>query len=288
MHRLRHPVVALVVELAILALPLNAAYRFAMQIVYRLDALWGLLFALVAAVVACNAYNLYARLVAQRVADELAPRRARGVLYGIALGALLIAVVVATFLLTGVAKVGTGGAFALAGLPGVAVLAGAFEELVARGVVLRNLENVFGSAAAIVLSAALFAALHVGNPSATPLSLAALAIEGGAMLGAVYVATRSLWWTAGIHAAWNFTQTGVFGIADSGHPGQGLLRTELAGPEWLTGGAFGIEASVLGVALCAIVAAGFLVLADRRGQWVAPFWNRIPDGRRSRTSGKPS
>lgn len=274
MHCLRHPIVALIAELAILALSLNAAYRFAMQVVYRLDALWGVLFALVAAVVACNAYNLYARFVAHREADELAPRDARGALYGLALGALLIGIVLAVLALVGVAKLEAGGAFARAGLPGVAILAGTFEELVARGVVLRNLENVFGSLAAIALSAILFASLHIGNPGATPLSIAALGIEGGVMLGAVYLATRSLWWTAGIHAAWNFTQTGLFGIADSGHPGQGLLRTELAGPDWLTGGVFGIEASLVSVALCAIVAGGFLNFAGRRGQFVAPFWKR--------------
>jgi membrane protease YdiL (CAAX protease family) len=271
---LHHPVAALIAELALLALPLNAAYRFAMQVVYELDALWGALFALVAAVVACNAYNLYARFVAQRDSVELAPSRARSAAYGLALGALLIALVVAVLGLAGAASVGAGGSFAFAGLPGVAILAGAFEELVARGVVLRNLENVFGSAAAIVLSAILFAALHIGNPNATPLSIAALSIEGGIMLGAVYVATRSLWWTFGIHAAWNFTQTGLFGIADSGHAGQGLLRTELAGPAWLTGGAFGIEASVVSVVLCAVVAVAFLIHAWRRERFVPPFWKK--------------
>jgi len=274
MRWLRQPVGALIAELVILALPLNAAYRFAMQIVYRLDAIWGALFAFVAAVVACNAYNIYARFVARRAADELAPRHAAGALYGLALGALLIGIVVAALALASVAKFDAGGAFARAGLPGVALLAGTFEELVARGVVLRNLENVFGSFAAIALSALLFASLHIGNPGATPLSIAALGIEGGVMLGAVYVATRSLWWTAGIHAAWNFTQTGLFGIADSGHSGQGLLRTELVGPDWLTGGAFGIEASLVSVVLCVIVAALFLIYAHRRGHFVPPFWKR--------------
>jgi membrane protease YdiL (CAAX protease family) len=274
MRWLRHPVGGLIAELAILAIPLNAAYGFAMGIVYRLDALWGALFAIAAAVAACNAYNLYARFVARRDVDELAPRGIRGLGYGLGLGALLIAFVVAILALAGEARVGIGGSFASAGLPGVAIMAGAFEELVARGVVLRNLENVFGSFAAIALSAMLFAALHIGNPNATPLSITAIGIEGGVMLGAVYVATRSLWWTFGIHAAWNFTQTGVFGIADSGHPGQGLLRTELAGPDWLTGGAFGIEASAVSVALCVIVAGGFLTHAHQRGRWAAPFWKR--------------
>ena len=285
---LRHPVGALIAEFLILAIPLNAAYGFAMRVVYRLDALWGALFAIVAAIMACNAFNLYARFVAHREADELSPRRSRDALYGVGLGVLLMSIVVAILAMAGGAKFSAGGPFALAGLPGVAILAGAFEELVARGVVLRNLENVFGSAAAIVLSAALFAALHIGNPNATPLSIAAIGIEGGVMLGAVYVATRSLWWTFGIHAAWNFTQTGLFGIADSGHPGQGLLRTELTGPDWLTGGAFGVEASAASVALCAIVAAGFLLHAQRCGQLISPFWKRNVSLRHSGEGRNPS
>ncbi len=274
MRWLRHPLGALVAELAVLAVPLNAAYGFAVQIAYRLDPAWGVLFAIVAAVVACNAYNLYARFVARRNADELSPRLARGALYGAGLGALLVCLIVAILALGGGARSGVGGTFALAGLPGVAVVSGAFEELIARGVVLRNLENTFGSFAAIALSAILFAALHIGNPNWTPLSIAAIGIEGGVMLGAVYVATRSLWWTFGIHTAWNFTQTGLFGIADSGHSGRGLLHIELGGPAWLSGGAFGIEASAVSVALCAIVAAGFLFHAHRHGRFVPPFWKK--------------
>ncbi|MBS0589407.1 MAG: CPBP family intramembrane metalloprotease [Proteobacteria bacterium] len=275
MRWLRHPIGALIAELALLALPLNAAYRFAMRIVYRLDPIWGALFALVAAIVACNAYHLYARFLARRAADELAPSRARGALYGAGLGAALMFLCVVTAgIASGSVRFESGEGWRLAGLPGVAILAGAFEELVARGVVLRNLENVFGSVAAIVLSSFLFAVLHLGNPNATPLSIAALGIEGGVMLGAVYVATRSLWWTFGIHAAWNFTQTGVFGLADSGHPGTGLLRTEIEGPAWLSGGAFGIEASAVSAALCAIVAVAFLIHAHRHAQFVPPFWKR--------------
>ena len=95
MRWLRHPVGGLIAELAILAIPLNAAYGFAMGIVYRLDAVWGALFAIAAAVAACNAYNLYARFVARRDADELAPRGIRGLGYGLGLGASLIAFVVA-------------------------------------------------------------------------------------------------------------------------------------------------------------------------------------------------
>jgi membrane protease YdiL (CAAX protease family) len=269
---LRQPVIALIAEMLILAIPLNLVYGFAMHAVYRLDIVWGLLFAVVAAVVAGNGYNLYARLLAQRDAQELAPRRFVDVAHGGALGAFLICIIVAVIAMAGDLDLSIGGWPTLAALPGVALLAGVFEELIARGVVLRNLENVFGSEIAIALSAALFGWLHIGNPNATTLSAAAIGIEGGVMLAAVYIATRSLWWTIGMHMAWNFTQTTLFGIADSGHPGTGVLHAQISGPDWLTGGAFGIEASAVSVIVCALVALAFLVHAYRNGRIVAPLW----------------
>ena len=271
---LRHPLVALIAEFLILAIPLNAAYGYALRTVGQLNLGWGLLFASVAALVACNGYVLYARYVARRDAEELAARRIVGLPRGLALGALLICAIVAAIGLSGDLNFSLGGWPALAGLPGVAVLAGVYEELIARGVVLRNLENLFGSETAIVLSALLFGALHIGNPNWGLLNIAAVAIEGGVMLAAVYIATRSLWWTIGVHMAWNFTQTTIFGIADSGHEGHGLLRAHVAGPAWLTGGVFGIEASIISVALCVIVATLFLARAYRDKRIVAPIWKR--------------
>jgi membrane protease YdiL (CAAX protease family) len=271
---LRPPLVALIAELLILAIPLNVAYRYAMRTVYHLDVVWGVLFALVAALVACNAYVLYARYLARREAGEISALRFSDLARGWLLGALLICTVVAVIALTGDLHLSAGGGPALAGLPGVALLAGVYEELIARGVIFRNLENVFGSEIAIALSAALFGWLHIGNPNATPLSAAAIGLEGGVLLAAVYVYTRSLWWAIGTHMAWNFTQTTLFGIADSGNPGRGLLHAELAGPTWLTGGEFGIEASAIAVAVCAVAASVFLLRAYRRGRIVAPIWER--------------
>ncbi len=270
----RHPLVLLVLEFLFVGVPLFFAYGFAMNVVYRSSLGWGLLFALFAALVMSNAYVLWARFVARRDVAELALKKSSGLVFGATLGALLMCGVIAVIALAGDLRLSVGGKLALAGLPGVAALAGVAEELIARGVVLRNLENVFGSEIAIALSAALFGWLHLGNPHATALSAAAIGLEGGVMVAAIYIATRSLWWTMGVHAAWNFTQTGVFGLADSGQAGHGLLRSEIVGPEWFTGGMFGVEASVVSVAVCAIVAIFFLARAYRDKRIVVPIWER--------------
>jgi membrane protease YdiL (CAAX protease family) len=264
----------LIVEFLFLAAPLNLAYGFAMGSVYRLSVFAGLAFALLGGFAAISGYSLFARYLVKRVPDELAVARSPDLARGIALGTALIVAAVAIVALAGDLKLGMGGWPTLAGLPGVALLAGVYEELIARGVVFRNLENVFGSEIAIALSAALFGWLHLGNPHATTLSALAVGLEGGVLLAAVYMAMRSLWWTIGVHMAWNFTETGVFGIADSGNPGRGLLHAELAGPQWLTGGVFGIEASAVAVILCLAAAVWFLVRAYRMGRFVAPLWER--------------
>jgi membrane protease YdiL (CAAX protease family) len=273
-HRWLRPLLLLVVEFLVLAVPFDLAYGFAMDVVYRSKPVAGVLFALVAGAVLGHVYHLWARFVARRDSAELAVKRVAGFGIGAAIGAGLMCAVVACIALAGDLRLSAGNGPAAAGLPGVAVLAAIAEELIARGVILRNLENLFGSAIAIVVTGAIFGALHYGNPHATWLSTAAVGIEGGVMLSAVYVATRSLWWTIGVHMAWNFTQTTVFGIADSGHGGSGFFASEIHGPEWLTGGVFGVETSLLSVVACAIVAAVFLVHAARKRRFIAPIWSR--------------
>ena len=86
--------------------------------------------------------------------------------------------------------------------------------------------------------------------------------------------TRRLWMAIGIHAAWNFTQSGIFGVPTSGFPMKGVLVSELSGPEWLSGGAFGAEASVVTLTICTVAGVALLALAHRRGQFIAPFWRR--------------
>ena len=90
------------------------------------------------------------------------------------------------------------------------------------------------------------------------------------MLAAAYVLTRRLWLPIGIHAGWNFTQGGIFGVSVSGHPSGGLLDGTLTGPEWLSGGDFGAEASIVAVVLGIALGTILLRMAWRRGRFIAP------------------
>lgn len=155
---------------------------------------------------------------------------------------------------------------------------GVVEEIVLRGIFFRLIERLLGSWIALALSALLFGAAHLGNPNATWFAGLAIALEAGVMLAALYMVTRRLWAAIGLHAAWNFAQGAIYGIAVSGFPATGLLRPETIGSDLLTGGHFGAEASLPSIAVDTAFGVALLVVAVRRGRIVAPMWSRRRQG----------
>ncbi len=151
------------------------------------------------------------------------------------------------------------------------VMPGFMEELLFRGILFRWLEEFAGSWIALVITSGLFGLAHILNPSATWFSSFAIAIEAS-LLGGAYMLTRSLWMSIGLHAAWNVTQGAIFGIAVSGNAARGLLKSELSGPAILSGGGFGLEASIIAVVIAAGAGLWFLKLAVDQRRIVSPFW----------------
>jgi membrane protease YdiL (CAAX protease family) len=152
--------------------------------------------------------------------------------------------------------------------------AAVLEELMFRGVIFRLLEAALGTWLALAISALLFGLVHLSNPHASLTSAAAIALEAGVLLGAAYMLTRRLWLVIGVHFAWDFMQGGVFGVPVSGIAVPGLLTGRLEGPRWLTGGAFGVEASAAAIAVCFAITIVLLRKARERYGYVRPFWRR--------------
>jgi hypothetical protein len=103
-------------------------------------------------------------------------------------------------------------------------------------------------------------------------------VEAGMLLGGAYMLARNLWLPMGLHAAWNFTQGFIFDVPVSGHDMHGLVQAKLSGPVLLSGGAFGLEASMIGVVLSIPLGAAMIALAARRGHFVQPMWARRQPG----------
>ncbi len=130
------------------------------------------------------------------------------------------------------------------------------EEVAMRGILLRILVGKLGKLPALVITSIAFGLLHLGNPGASLLGAVGIALQAGILFGVAYLITRRLWFVIGIHAAWNFTQTAIFGLGVSGVQTEpGLFVAEIHGPDWLTGGGIGIEGSVIMIALGLMVSA---------------------------------
>jgi cyanophycinase len=204
------------------------------------------------------------RRVRELGATDLQGGAARGVLIGVALFSTVYGVLVAL----GIASFqGWNGTEGLTTAFAMSLLSGVGEEIVFRGVVFRVIEEGSGTLVALLLSGALFGLIHAGNHGATWISTTAIALEAGVLLASAYVMTRSLWLPMGLHFGWNFAEGGIFGAAVSGGTAHGLFATQLSGPDWLTGGAFGPEASVVAVGVCVALALVMAGVAFRRGHW---------------------
>lgn len=257
---------AIAVPFAAVAIPFN---------LYVSDKLLKKAGALLLSIVVVSAYSAYVRLVEKRPVAELSgPHAVRELGAGMLLGALLLSVTIGVLAALGVYQVmGHNGWLAmLATVPGF-ILAAVLEEVVMRGVVFRILEQSLGSWIALALSAAIFGALHLLNPGTTLLNAGAVMLEAGILLAAAYMLTRRLWLCIGIHFAWNFTQGGIFSAAVSGGATTGLLQAKLVGAEWLTGGAFGVEASAVALVVCTSVALLLVAAARRKGNVLQPCWS---------------
>lgn len=138
------------------------------------------------------------------------------------------------------------------------------EEVVMRGILLRILAGRFGILPALTITSVAFGLLHLGNPHASLIGALGVAVQAGLLFGVAYLVTRRLWLAIGIHAAWNFTQTAIFGLNVSGVPTEpGLLIATVHGPDWLSGGGVGIEGSIVTIGL-SLTACGALALIARR------------------------
>jgi membrane protease YdiL (CAAX protease family) len=202
---------------------------------------------LIAALACMASYKAFKRWVERTRDQELAfPGAANELALGLVSGFVLIAIATwFVWLLGGFEILDVRGRGEFWTMLSVAIFSGPFEETLFRGVGLRLLEQRVGTGWALAMTSAFFGFAHLHNPDSTLFAALAITFEAGILLGAAYLLTRRLWLAIGIHSAWNFAEGWVLSSPISGGTQPlGLLVTRWAGPDWLTGGAFGLEASV--------------------------------------------
>ncbi|MEJ2367393.1 MAG: type II CAAX endopeptidase family protein [Acidobacteriota bacterium] len=236
----------------------------------------GIFVALCMIVLFCAAYAAYVRIIERRPVEELSLRGAAfEFVRGYGTGMVLFLLTMFILMLGGIATITSGAGWAALGYACIVSLyVGVTEELLIRGVLFRIVEESLGSWLALAISAAIFGGLHAFNPGANLFDSLAIALEAGVLLAAVYMYTRRLWMVIGLHAAWNFTEGGIFGSSVSGGTSHGLLTSTFSGPALFSGGKFGPEASIVAVLVCFSAAVVFLMLAGHRRHIAPPLWRR--------------
>jgi hypothetical protein len=123
----------------------------------------------------------------------------------------------------------------------------AFEESLFRGYMLQTFVRAGLGWLAIGSTSVFFALVHLGNEGANALSTMNTALAG-VWFGAAYLKSRDIWFPFGLHLMWNWIQGSVFGIEVSGikHLVKAPLMLEVDnGPNWVTGGEYGIEGGIV-------------------------------------------
>lgn len=220
-------------------------------------------------------YLAYTKWFEKREATELRPRLVPVVLGG-ASGAMLIALPITALFAFGAYDLV---AFrtpssALLGAAAVIAVAATLEELIYRCMLFRVIERGFGTWVALAVQSVIFAVMHLGNVERGGVSDVVTTLVSVTLLGllwaGVFILTRNLWVATANHAAWNFT------ILLSGVPLSGVeewrevapLETRYTGPDWLTGGIFGPENSLVVIMFVGITVVLLYRALLRRGAFL--------------------
>lgn len=217
---------------------------------------------------------------------QQSPRRYRwlaiGALWGLLFLSLLIAILWSTHhlvftavLLRPLPALGYGLAWAVAFI-GV----GFFEEFFFRGYLQNNLTRCFASAirwfspstphadaagfwiAAVLISFG-FGLIHKTNPGESPIGLLCAGLAGLVFAFSLW-RTGALWWAIGLHSAWDWAQSFLYGVADSGGISEHhLLASHPAGSLLLSGGFTGPEGSVFVLPIMLLIALAITLTLPR-------------------------
>ena len=126
------------------------------------------------------------------------------------------------------------------------------EEFMLRSFLLPTIATRFSIVTGILFSSLVFTVLHAWNPNVSWISLVNIFLAG-IMLGALYIKYGQIWAPIGLHVGWNFFQGSFFGFEVSGLGVYSLINVEVHGNEFITGGSFGLEGSLISTIMMVLV-----------------------------------
>lgn len=145
---------------------------------------------------------------------------------------------------------------------------GAFvEDLIFTIIMFRLIEEYFGTIVSYIFVTLLFGGMHMINDGVTISSFLFISATQITLL-APFILTRRIWMAWAVHLSWNYCQSGVFGMNNSGMAHGGFIKPIISGPEWMTGGVMGIEGSWFSLVVNLSVGIPILIYAFKNKQFV--------------------
>jgi len=142
----------------------------------------------------------------------------------------------------------------------VFIFVGLFEEFLFRGYAQFTLATGIGFWPAATALSAAFGALHLFNGGEDKVGALSVFVIG-MFFSLTLRRTGNLWFAVGLHAAFDWGETFLFSVPNSGLVAPGhLLNSSFHGPVWLTGGTVGPEGSVMAFAVIALASVLFVVV----------------------------
>lgn len=208
---------------------------------------------------------LYWKLIEKRNLSEMGiTKNISGWFIGAGIGVLLIIVSVSAIITTGTIKISGFSAdiniTMLLLMLGGYVIQGAAEEFLSRGLVFHGLKGKVSLAVAVGANTLVFTLPHIGtlNGSEPQFVISGLIdlVAISCVFSFVTLRTKSIWAACGLHSVWNFCLSCILGLNLSGREGDSnaLIGMRSVGENLLNGGKYGIEASIITVAVAAAAA----------------------------------
>lgn len=222
-------------------------------------------------------YSLYTKIIEKRKASEFSTNgMIKETAYGLGAGAGIMALLVFIMFVAGWYRIDAinSNISHYVNYVFIFTVAAFVEELIFRLILFRLVEEFLGTWVSILFQIFLFGFVHGANPNATAWSSIAIGIEAGILLSAVYIYTRRMWLALALHMAWNYTQGIIFGVRVSGLNQEGVITPVIEGPDILTGGSFGLEASVISIVICLFISFYYIQLSIIDKKIVQPVWKR--------------
>jgi membrane protease YdiL (CAAX protease family) len=97
---------------------------------------------------------------------------------------------------------------------------------------------------ALLISSVIFVLFHSLNFNLSLIAVINLFLAG-ILLGSTYIFTKNIWFPVSLHLFWNFFQGPILGYAVSGQKIASLYNIKLASNNYINGGEFGYEGSII-------------------------------------------